>query len=274
MEQKEHSESLRLRLQPQTTFNGKAIYSMLHQNDPDSSFKDSSISPNPANFAHGKSIRRLVSFQTLLRFIADTLLVIPPLLFIIYGFLVLHYEGRSSDTKVVRELLSAAKYGPTIFPIIFAAIAGSFLKTVASWKLERGISVLSLEYLLSSRTVFSAITTPISLRALNLLTPCLLILWAFPPPGGQAVIRVIAVAPNQVSLPWDFSYLDYNSAMLYQEPTSSAGEDIISTVVGTFTSALLASPDTKLGAMDTFGNLKIPMVESCRSGGALPDSDG
>jgi hypothetical protein len=256
MERKGHPGSPQLRPEAQSTTNEKAVYSRVEQN------------------ARGKPIRRLFSLQTLLQFIADTLLVIPPLLFIIYGFLVLHYDGRPSDTKVVRELLSAAKYGPTIFPIIFAAIAGSFLKTVASWKLERGISVLSLEYLLSSRTVFSAVTTPISLRAFNLLTPFLLALWAFSPLGGQAAIRITVVVPNRGSLPWDFSYLDYNSPMRYQHPRSAAGEDIISTVVGTFTSALLATPDTKLGAMDTFGNLKIPMVEACRSGGALPDSDG
>jgi len=275
MERNVQAGSPQLGKQAQSTTNEKTTYLRVEQNEPDPSSNNSKeAAPTTNNLTPGEPIRGPLSFHTVLRFSADTPLVIPPLLFIIYGFLVLNYEGRPSDTQVVRQLLSASRYAPTIFPIIFAAIAGNFLKAVAAWKLERGISMLSLEYLLSSRTVFSAIKTPISIRAFHYLAPFLLALWAFSPLGGQAAIRVIDVVPNKVSVPWDFSYLDYNSAMRYGSPTSSAGEDIISTVVGTFTSALLAPQDTKLGAMDTYGNLKIPMLEACRSGGALPDSDG
>ncbi|PVH96161.1 hypothetical protein DM02DRAFT_599662 [Periconia macrospinosa] len=250
------------------------VYSVVQQDEPKPSFKNLSHVSHEANdLEHCEPIHKLLSFQTLLRFVVDLLLVVPPLLFLIYGFLVLHNEGRPVDTQVVRELQSAAKYGPTLFPIVFAAIAGIFLKSVAAWNLERGISVLSLEYLLSCRTVFSAVTTPFSLRAFNFLTPFLLIFWALSPLGGQAAFRIIGAVPNTFSLPWNFTYMDYNSKMQYGAPDSSAGSRIISEVLGAFTSALVATQDTKLAPMDAFGNLKIPMLEACRTAGAVPDSD-
>ncbi|KAM5376786.1 hypothetical protein ACJZ2D_005409 [Fusarium nematophilum] len=62
-------------------------------------------------------------------------------------------NGRPLDEEPVSSLRTASTYGPTVFPIVFAAVAANLLKALAAWKLERGISVLSLEYLLCSKTV-------------------------------------------------------------------------------------------------------------------------
>jgi len=39
------------------------------------------------------------------------------------------------------KLLEAAKLGPTIFPILFAAIIGGFLRLVARWRAEKASTV-------------------------------------------------------------------------------------------------------------------------------------
>lgn len=61
----------------------------------------------------------------------------------------------------------------------------------AAWRFERGVSVLSVEYLLGGRTVFGAITTPPSLCSINLLAPLLFVLWALLPLRAQAALKVI-----------------------------------------------------------------------------------
>lgn len=134
--------------------------------------------------------------------------------------------------------------------------------------------MLELEYIVSSRTVFSALTTPVSLRSINPLAPLLFALWALSPLGGQAVLKVVEVVPTSQTSLWEFQYLDVVSPMLACSPTPSAGMDAIPPIVGAFNSALASPGSTKNASMDAFGNLKIPMLESCFSNGVQSDRDG
>ncbi|KAG9199172.1 hypothetical protein G6514_009001 [Epicoccum nigrum] len=172
------------------------------------------------------------------------------------------------------ELQSAARYGPTIFPVAFAAVIGAFLTNYAAWRLERGISMLSLEHLLSTRTVFGAVLMPFSLRSANLLAPLLFALWALSPIGGQAALRVIEVKPWTQSEPWGYQYLDVMSRQRVCSPTSSSGMELMPAIVGAFNAALATPGSIKNESKDAFGNLKIPMIESCLKNGGKPDQDG
>jgi hypothetical protein len=40
-----------------------------------------------------------------------------------------------------KSLLRAMQLGPTVYPLVFACIAGRTLKTIALWKVERGTTV-------------------------------------------------------------------------------------------------------------------------------------
>ncbi|KAF2029757.1 hypothetical protein EK21DRAFT_112628 [Setomelanomma holmii] len=81
--------------------------------------------------------------------------------------------------------------GPTIYPLVFACIAGRTLKTIALWKVERGTSVAVVEKLLGSHTVINTIGNAISLRSYDILTVTLLILWALSTIGGQGSLRLL-----------------------------------------------------------------------------------
>ncbi|KAK2733556.1 hypothetical protein CKAH01_08351 [Colletotrichum kahawae] len=170
-------------------------------------------------------------------------------------------NGSAIDEGQIPTLRVAATYSPTIFPIAFAAVAANLLKAAAGWKLERGVTILSLEYLLSCRTVFSAVTVPLSLRRLNILTPLLVALWAMSPLGGQAALRIMDMIPSQVSEPYLFEYLEFMSIPDYLAPFSSAGLSLLPSIQGTFISALSSPEETKAGPRDAFGNVKIPMLE-------------
>lgn len=210
------------------------------------------------------SVRRRSSASTIQQFLLDTLLTLPAVCFLAYAIMALRSQGLPIDQEPVPALQTAAIYSPTVFPIAFAAVAANLLKSVAAWKMERGVSILSLEYLLSCRTVFSALTTPLSLRRANALAPLLIVLWALSPLGGQAALRIMDVVPSQVSEPWPFECLEFLSDFPYSAPRSSGGTSIRASIQGAFVTALSNPEDVKRQPRDLFGNVKIPMIEHYR----------
>lgn len=209
--------------------------------------------------SHG--VRRRNSPGAIQQFLLDALLIIPSICFIVYGMMALQNNGKPIDEGPVPALRMAATYSPTIFPIAFAAVAANLLKAAAGWKMERGVTVLSLEYLLSCRTVFSAVTTPFTLRRANMLVPFFVAFWAMSPLGGQAALRIMEMIPSQVSEPYPFEYLEFMSVFPRSSPVSSAGSSLMPSIQGTFISALSSSEEVKIGPRDAFGNVKIPMLE-------------
>ncbi|KAF4832306.1 hypothetical protein CGCTS75_v004722 [Colletotrichum tropicale] len=214
---------------------------------------------------NGRMLGKRSSSDGIRHLLLDTLLTLPSVAFITYAFLVLVNNGRPIDHSPIPLLRTAAIYSPTLFPIAFSAVAASFLKAAAAWRLEQGISVLSLEYLLNCRTVFSAFTTPISLRAANRLTPLLIILWALSPLGGQAALRVMEMVPSTATEPWLFQNLEYMSAFRHSGPQSSSGFSLLPSIQSAFVTALGTPADIKAEPQDLFGNIKIPMVEAFQS---------
>ena len=157
--------------------------------------------------------------------------------------------------------IANARQGPTLFPIVFTAIVAKALRSVAAFKLVHGSSVLTIEYLLASRTVFNAIMAPISLRAFNALTPMLVVLWAISPMGGQASLRVIFTTQSPINITAAISYLNYSSPFINEGMESASGSSLDQTNA-IFTSALISTASSKAAGQDEFGNMKIPMIES------------
>lgn len=194
----------------------------------------------------------------------DFALILPAVYFLAFAFIVYTRNGTPLNRgEENSSLVAAAALGPTIFPIAFAAVVGRFLKSAAAWKVERsGATLATLEQLLGSKTVVSALWSPISIRLFNAFTIPLVILWALSPIGGQSSRRIIYTGPLLGISRTNVSYLDTNSPFvmggLYAEsqnltywPTYSAA----------YTSSLVAPLSVKDGPRDTFGNFKVPMIE-------------
>ncbi|KAH7019077.1 hypothetical protein EDB80DRAFT_869754 [Ilyonectria destructans] len=206
--------------------------------------------------------RRPTSPPALWEIFLDLLFAIPAILFLVYAGFVSVHDGKPVGTDPVPTLRMLAGYGPTVFPIVFAATAANLLKAIAAWKLERGISVLSLQFLLRSRTVFSAFTAPLIMGTASYITPLILVLWVLSPLGGQATLRVVGEAPSSSQESWSYRYLDVRSPMLHNGALSSAGAEVLPSIVGAFTAALGSPDKIKSASQDAFGNIKIPMVET------------
>lgn len=230
--------------------------------------KEDSIRETTHDKSEPRPIRRPLSRSVLLQATLDFLLVLPALYFLAFGFLVYSRDRSPLDGNDENSsLVAAANLGPTIFPIAFAAVVGRFLKSAAAWKLERqGATVGTLEQLLSSKTVVSAVTLPFSLRLFNVLTVPLIVLWALSPIGGQASRRVILTGPLVSDSYTNVSYLDSNSQFrmggLWGGSTNVTEWPIYTAA---YVGALVAPPAVKDSAQDVFAHFKIPMVEYLES---------
>jgi hypothetical protein len=58
----------------------------------------------------------------------------------VFGVCALQLDGKPlSDYG--SHIVNAAKLGPTIFPIIFAAVVGRLMKSLALWRAEKGTNL-------------------------------------------------------------------------------------------------------------------------------------
>ncbi|USW57938.1 hypothetical protein Slin15195_G112570 [Septoria linicola] len=202
----------------------------------------------------------------LLPVLFDVLLGTAALLFLVFACLVYTNRGQPMVEPMPQFLLKASTYGPTVFPIVFAAIIGRFLRAVAALKMEHGSSVLTMEYLLSSRTVVSAVMTPFELRTWHFLIPLLLMLWAFSPLGSQASLRIIWTEASYTHTTTQVHYVDFMSRYGLRSSAGSGQPVITSAVYSLFASALLSNRATQQSAQDQYGHVKIPIYQDVKSG--------
>ncbi|CZR65447.1 uncharacterized protein PAC_15347 [Phialocephala subalpina] len=130
-----------------------------------------------------------------------------------------------SQNRLNMRLLEAAKLGPTVLPIVFAAIVGNFLRLFARWKAENGSRIQSLELLLGSRSLFNTLSTVLLVQSHTLLSACLVILWCLSPLAGQASLRVLKTK-NITDAHWSAPWAAWNTSAYTYDPTVYQKHDI------------------------------------------------
>lgn len=162
--------------------------------------------------------------------------------------------------------------GPTIFAIVFAAIVGRFLKSLAATFLEHGTTVGLIECLLGGRTVARAIALPFSVQFVHPVMIVLLIIWSMSPLGGRAALRVVSSRLSEERFASTFHYLDVMSSP-YIISGASARQAYGNVVLAAFNAALSSPASAKSASQDLYGNLKIPMIEPLAAS-KTPNQDG
>jgi len=162
---------------------------------------------------------------------------------------------------------------------MFAAIIAKSLRAVAALKLEHGARVLTMEYLLHSRTVFGAVSTIFEIRRWHVLTIPVILLWILSPLGGQASLRVVEVGPLYHYTSHNFTYLAFVSPFT-NGGKGSASANLLAPINAAFTTFLTGSPASKTASQDIFGNIKIPILDTLPVNAAnssdwrnVPDTD-
>ena len=146
---------------------------------------------------------------------------------------------------------------------------------ISRWKLEKGAALGTLEQLLGSRTIGSAILTQFQLRSLNLLGVSLISVWAFSPLGGQSFLRMLRSRFDIITSPSEMDYLETNGLNLFQVTTNDIGSDTTSPedlqgliagatalLDGFYNTALTSSYSLENSTMDVWENPKIPLLSS------------
>lgn len=97
------------------------------------------------------------------------------------------------------------------------------------------------------------------MKAFNILGITLVCLWTLSPLGGQAALRVARLTPSEHLTTQDVTYVDFTSPLINNGPGK---EDFIDVIDGIFVAELLSPTVNKISPMDTWGNARIPMLES------------
>ncbi|KAL2678790.1 hypothetical protein Neosp_009541 [[Neocosmospora] mangrovei] len=108
----------------------------------------------------------------------------------------LHKQEQSEFGDNVREVLQVASL---FWPILFAAVLGPFLRTVALYRAEKGSTLGALEFLSNSQTTFSALINFVTFGYTYAWTFGIVFIWCLSPLGGQAALRSIDVFPNSTT---------------------------------------------------------------------------
>ncbi|KAK6343784.1 hypothetical protein TWF696_007446 [Orbilia brochopaga] len=210
-----------------------------------------------------------IVFHFVISLIAVIFLVMPILAYRLDGTEV---DDTKEDWGYGGRVLNLIQYGPTIFPIIFAAITGHFLRAVALRLAERGTTLETLEQLTRSITISSTITTPYLLNSYNFLTGVLLCLWAVSPLGGQASLRILRTNYVEYQKVLNITYLDPFNQSSFVEIGADVGLSLTETN-SIYVSSLLSSASVKASPIDSWNNIKIPLLESFENNSTAAKND-
>ncbi|MCJ1378279.1 hypothetical protein MMC17_001376 [Xylographa soralifera] len=220
--------------------------------------------PKPRSFGRRTSLFAQV--------VVWTVMVTVPLLFIVLGILTAVVKGQPANSGLGAGIAQARTIGASLWPIAFAAILAQTLKMYASYKVERGMRLMTLEQLISSHSVASAIKQPFFLKTFNLLSVVLLGLWSLSPLAGQAMLRMSYIGTNGTSYSTYVEYLDVLSPAIAFEAAAN-GATYIANVNILYGSAIISTISSQQEPEDAWGNTKIPILEKIAAD-STADSQG
>ena len=139
---------------------------------------------------------------------------------------------------------------------MFSLVVGHTVRQIAGWKLERGTTLGSIEQMMGSLTVGSAVATQVFLRRFNLVAILLLCTWALSPIGSQSSLQILRVGNRPVNSPIEVDFFNTESM-----PGFSEGDLWnLPSLNAMFSSSLMAPAVIRNSSMDLWGNVKIPDV--------------
>ncbi|KAH6643779.1 hypothetical protein C7974DRAFT_5317 [Boeremia exigua] len=207
----------------------------------------------------------------------DVSLLAGALAFLAFASLVSRYDQVSTQAypHATERLQSAAKYGPTVFPILFATILGRATHAILLWRLEKGERMGILDTLASSTSLTATVVSQFQLRSLSVFGTALITVWALSPVGGQASLRQLSLGVHNQTLPASFQYMVHNGyGTAWQHSDRAQPVGYLNTL---FNGAIIAPAATQASPRDSWGNVKIPRIEyfeKRNAHGFHPDDEG
>ncbi|KAJ5735881.1 uncharacterized protein N7483_001006 [Penicillium malachiteum] len=201
--------------------------------------------------------------ERLLRLAFDLIIAVIALLFAAFGIMVLQADGDPAGPGTMgAKLFTVSQYTPTVFPVLFAAIAGSSMKSIAAWRVQtsQGATIGFIQQCLGSQTISSAFLVQIRLRALNVFAVCTLILWCLSPLGSQASLRVISIVPNYPST--SINLTTANTFTEYQYGLIDGAEMAMTTITNPVIASIMSTTLLRSRNQDLWGNIRFPVIKN------------
>ncbi|MCJ1393765.1 hypothetical protein MMC18_006641 [Xylographa bjoerkii] len=214
------------------------------------------------NQAQQSTPRNLKTRSTISQYVIWGIMITLPLLYIILGILTATQTGAPVGSSIGSNVHVAIPFAVTAWPIIFAAIAAQSLKILATYKVERGLRLMTLEQLISSHSVAGAIKQPFLLRRLDWISIALLILWSLSPLASQAMQHMATTG---------FSAITNTTQIFYVSTTGSnyvfnagLGTSLLSSLTevdGLYSAGFVAPNSVLYSPQDSWNNTKIPRLD-------------
>lgn len=172
-----------------------------------------------------------------------------------------------SDVSMLKSIISVTNrlQAPTVFPILFATVAGRATRSFLSWRIEKGERLGFLDLLANCTSVVNSLVAQFSLRTYSIAGITLAILWLLSPVGGQASLRMMSVGYENVTDTAPIAYLATDSNYAFWRTDASSQ---LTVAIAMYQASLLASRKMKFSPVDTWNNVKIPMIEQLEKDGA------
>lgn len=178
------------------------------------------------------------------------------------------------------KIEKAITFGPTVFPIVFAAVVTRLVKGVALRCAERGThlrgkmprvsrkpsinisddtdALQSIEQLTGSQSLATAVGRTV-LRRFDIIGTIIILLWLLSPLGGLSSLRILGVKDLSIALQGQIYY--FNTTLIGNGIPSafSTGDDYSSFLVTAVLEASLLESDSVFNSpVDQWNNVKIP----------------
>ncbi|KAI1492894.1 hypothetical protein F5X96DRAFT_624158 [Biscogniauxia mediterranea] len=254
-------------------FETRTSYQPVQQTEPYATPSVAETPPNLSGWPTSPATVRPSASSIIADVVVDVVLLGFSVAFFAFGLLVRQYDQTPIDAypQTTNALLQATKYGPSVFPILFACVVGRAAHAILIWRLEKGTYVGTLDLLAGSTSLTSTVTSQIQMRMISLLGVILLAIWALSPVGGQASFRQLSIGPKESSEPANYTYMTMGGNLeQYDNTDRTTSFGIVNTLL---LSSLIAPYSNRLSSVDTWGNVKIPLIETYEDG-STPDSDG
>ncbi|KAL3460034.1 hypothetical protein BJX64DRAFT_278779 [Aspergillus heterothallicus] len=193
--------------------------------------------------------------------------------FLALALVAISIRNRPTGDSLGSAMEQAMRLGPTIYPILFAALLSRSLKSIGRYCAQRSVRMSTLWALMNTNATADPILHLTSMPA-SILVWFLLVLWVMSPLGGQSTIRLMYntnttdISHSELRY-WDNGPLGnmffYTGIMVGNDGSWPLSMRDI------YAASLMQSTNIKAGPLDQWGNVKIPRVEAGNATEVTPD---
>ncbi|KAL4778669.1 hypothetical protein BJX76DRAFT_362520 [Aspergillus varians] len=225
----------------------------------------SSQVPIEANNGSGTTLKKPAG--SVFSLVFEGFLCLVALCFIALALVALCIRNRPTGDSLGSAMEQAMTLGPTIYPILFAALLSRSLKSIGRFCAQSSVRMSTLWALMNTNATADPILHLFSMPA-SILVWGLLVLWVMSPLGGQSTIRLMYKTNVTDITHTELRYWDsgpLGNMFFYQGIMVGNDGSWPLSMRDIYSASLMQSISTKAGPLDQWGNVKIPRIEAGNS---------